>query len=233
LRSHTDTIALEQSDHSERLPSVLAGLFGHSPAPPRALQWGAGRSAIIVLGADGCVLEANAHATAILNRRDALLLYDDRVRAVRGADNDTLQNLLEQALDPSGSSGSMLLPRRGGGRDYLIVVVPQARHHEKLSRGATAVSMIVVDPEGLQEPTADWLQLLFGLTAAEARLALRLFAGRTLGEASAELGTSLATLRVHLAHIFRKTRTSRQVELMRLLMSYPWDELAGLGDPLL
>lgn len=59
---------------------------------------------------------------------------------------------------------------------------------------------------------------MFGLTAAEARVALALFEGLTPREAAVRLSISPHTVHVHLAHIFEKTATNRQAELIRLLM---------------
>jgi DNA-binding CsgD family transcriptional regulator len=48
----------------------------------------------------------------------------------------------------------------------------------------------------------------------------RLVAGDTLAEAAQALGVALATVRTHLAHIFEKTGTSRQAELIRLAAKF-------------
>jgi DNA-binding CsgD family transcriptional regulator len=54
----------------------------------------------------------------------------------------------------------------------------------------------------------------FGLTPAEARLALHLVAGETLRSAEVKLSISYETARTHLKNIFNKTGTSRQAELV-------------------
>jgi DNA-binding CsgD family transcriptional regulator len=63
------------------------------------------------------------------------------------------------------------------------------------------------------------LREIFGLTPAEARLALALFEGLTPAEAAADFGLSLHTVRAQLARVFEKTGASRQSGLMRLMMS--------------
>ena len=59
----------------------------------------------------------------------------------------------------------------------------------------------------------DLLRRHFGLTPAEARLALHLVA-ETLRSAEAKLSITYETARTHLKHIFNKTGTCRQAELV-------------------
>jgi DNA-binding CsgD family transcriptional regulator len=53
---------------------------------------------------------------------------------------------------------------------------------------------------------------------AEAEVALRVMHGADLKQMSEELSVSLSTIRTHLHHIFDKTDTHRQAELVRLLL---------------
>jgi DNA-binding CsgD family transcriptional regulator len=55
----------------------------------------------------------------------------------------------------------------------------------------------------MNEPI-DLLRSHFGLSPAEARLALRLVAGETLRSAAAKLGIAYETARTHLKNIFDK-----------------------------
>lgn len=75
----------------------------------------------------------------------------------------------------------------------------------------TADSEIEVDESALK--TA------FFLTTAEARVAAALVAGENVMAVAVRLGISPETVRTHVKHIFEKTYTTRQAELMKLLMS--------------
>ncbi len=81
-----------------------------------------------------------------------------------------------------------------------------------------AVCVIISDPERQNLLPEKALRNLFGLAPAEARLAVRLARGDELRSAAAELNITYATARTQLAAIFRKTSTSRQGELIRLLL---------------
>ena len=59
----------------------------------------------------------------------------------------------------------------------------------------------------------------FGLTQAEARLALHLVAGETLRSAEVKLDISYETARSRLKSIFDKTKTHRQAELAIVILT--------------
>jgi DNA-binding CsgD family transcriptional regulator len=65
----------------------------------------------------------------------------------------------------------------------------------------------------------DLLKCHFGLTPAEARLALHLVAGETLRSAAVKLSISYETARTSLKKIFGKTRTCRQAELVIVILT--------------
>jgi len=65
------------------------------------------------------------------------------------------------------------------------------------------------------------IRQLFGLSPAESRVAQRLMMGESPEQAAAFLEVTIATARWHLASLYRKTGTSRQAQLVRMLMSAP------------
>ena len=70
----------------------------------------------------------------------------------------------------------------------------------------------------MNEPI-DLLRRHFGLTPAEARLALHLVAGETLRSAEVKLNITYESARTSLKHIFRKTGTCRQAELVIVILT--------------
>jgi DNA-binding CsgD family transcriptional regulator len=71
----------------------------------------------------------------------------------------------------------------------------------------------------LMNESIDLLQRHFGLSTAEARLALRLVMGDTLQSAAVKLDISYETARGHLKNIFNKTGARRQAELVVLIVT--------------
>jgi DNA-binding CsgD family transcriptional regulator len=67
-------------------------------------------------------------------------------------------------------------------------------------------------------PDLESLRRRYGLTKAEADVALRVLDGTGLAPIAEELSISLSTVRTHLRHVFAKTDTHRQAELVRLLL---------------
>jgi DNA-binding CsgD family transcriptional regulator len=75
----------------------------------------------------------------------------------------------------------------------------------------SSVSSTDVEEETLRE--------LFGLTVTEARVATSLTTGLRVAHAARSLGMSVSTFRWHLRHVFAKTCTRRQPQLISLLLS--------------
>jgi DNA-binding CsgD family transcriptional regulator len=73
------------------------------------------------------------------------------------------------------------------------------------------------DLAGLPETAR--LRAEFGLTKAEARLALRVAEGSSLASAAQAFDVKLTTIRSQLQQVFAKTGTSRQTELVAMLLS--------------
>ena len=78
--------------------------------------------------------------------------------------------------------------------------------------------VIVNAPARHVHPPQEILQSLFGLTPAETRLALLVGDGYALREIGEMIGVSSNTLKTQLASIFRKTGTSRQAQVVRLML---------------
>jgi DNA-binding CsgD family transcriptional regulator len=83
--------------------------------------------------------------------------------------------------------------------------------------------VFITDPERLPVPQADHLRQLYGLTRMEASVAVSALRGEGLQAIADELGISPTTARTHLQHVFEKTGTCRQAELVRLILQ------SGLG----
>lgn len=79
--------------------------------------------------------------------------------------------------------------------------------------------MFIVDPEDLEAIDPSALQLLFGFTPAEARLAARLAMGEALPKVASRLGISINTARTLLARASAKTQANSQLSLIQTILS--------------
>lgn len=99
----------------------------------------------------------------------------------------------------------------------VATILPLQNGYRRDATGATkaAAAVFVDNPAGRFEYPGEMVAKLFKLTGAELQLLLGLLDGETLQSASDRLGVSLATAKTHLQHIFAKTGTARQTELVR------------------
>jgi DNA-binding CsgD family transcriptional regulator len=117
----------------------------------------------------------------------------------------------------------MSLPRPGDG-SLLTILVSSVRGRDvgrfaDLSLPDAAVLLFIVDPANRAGVPLAWIVDAYGLTPAEARVALAASSGLTIPETAHQLGLSPNTVKTHLRKIFAKTGTSRQAELARLVAS--------------
>jgi DNA-binding CsgD family transcriptional regulator len=70
-----------------------------------------------------------------------------------------------------------------------------------------------------------YLRRLYGLTAAEAAVAVQIARGEGLQAAADNLRVTLPTVRTHLQRVFAKTQTRRQAELTRVIA----ESVAGIS----
>jgi DNA-binding CsgD family transcriptional regulator len=120
-------------------------------------------------------------------------------------------------------AGSMSLPRPGDG-GLLAILVSSVRGRDvgcfaDLSMPDAAVLLFIVDPANRPGVPLAWLMDAYGLTPAEARVALAASSGLTIPEVARQLNLSPNTIKTHLRKVFAKTGTNRQMELARLVAS--------------
>ena len=113
---------------------------------------------------------------------------------------------------------SSVIDRPESGPD-VVHVLPSHQRADNLAAGRPMGLALIVDPEDELEPASDLLRRLFNLTEAEAEVALHMVRGADLKQVAEDLSVSLATVRTHLHHVFDKTQTHRQAELVRLLLA--------------
>ena len=104
------------------------------------------------------------------------------------------------------------------GGPSIAHVLPLARGNlrTRLMPPATA-AVFVTQSGGRSAAEIDAIANSFDLTPSEARTLEHLAGGATIAETAEALGISTNTARTHLAHIFSKTGTSRQTDLIMLV----------------
>ena len=184
---------------------------------------------IIHLDGRGRIVEANDHARDFLRDGDAICDGDGSLRARFPDDDAVLQRLLGQALPRfggRGASGSMMLRPAAAVPGLVLHVNPVASGETDFFSRRIAALVLVVDRRSRLGVDPDLVEEVLGLTSMEARLAAWLAEGKTVRDVAAMTGRSENTIRWHIQQVFQKLGLSRQMELVRMVLS-----LTGAAEP--
>ncbi len=181
---------------------------------------------IIAVNASGKLLMANHSARKILQENDGLALTRNGIVVIGTPQARQFADLISAAATTGNgfglnAGGALRVERPSGKRPYAVLVSPTHSAGLTCTSQRPTTIIFVSDPEQRPRPAAEVLRSLFALTAAESRVALLLGDGNSPGEIAEMLRVSSNTLKSHLSSIYAKTNTSRQAELVRLLMTLP------------
>lgn len=122
-------------------------------------------------------------------------------------------------LSALGDPREIVQGKRLGADDYLVKPIDYdlllATVHARLRQVARIRSARPVDGPGIDTAT---LSASYGLTPAEARIALALVEGKQPAQIAIVLEISRTTVAFHMRNIFQKTGTNRQAELVALML---------------
>jgi DNA-binding CsgD family transcriptional regulator len=171
----------------------------------------------ILVDAGARILFVNNAAEALLGTGDGLRGKAGRLAAATQAKTMALRGLIASEAD--GIPGGVLaLPCRDGRRLAALVLPLRAETNWLAERPAAIV--FVKDPAAEPLPSAAAIRRLFDLTPTQAALAREILQGDGIEAAAGRLGIARSTARTHLLEVFQKTGTSRQAELVRVLLQH-------------
>lgn len=178
----------------------------------------------IMLDKKGHVLSTNQAANQMLAMHNGVSIVQGKLHTPKVEERRELHRLIERAIAAGGSSNPQVVAgmriTRTGGLDNLGILirsVPVTEWSEAANRPAAII--IMRDSSSKVQGSQELMQRLYGLTPAEAILALKLLEGLTIDEAAYELSISRNTARCQLRAIFAKTGVTRQPELMSLFLT--------------
>ncbi|MGO4706151.1 response regulator [Microvirga sp. 2MCAF38] len=171
-------------------------------------------SGVIFLDSIGQVQHMNRTAQQITQGEDGLVLSAQSLRTTSTASTRSLKQAIHDALGEPNNSSMVTIPRAMH-RPLVLQIYPLSSGD---AAGSPAVAVFVVDPEMRPRLSQEMASRMYDLTRAEARLAVALADGKRLDEIATEFGVSPTTVSFHLQNLFRKTHTSRQADLVALLM---------------
>ena len=233
---HTDSALLEleefaRGSSAERLLRRLSPHLARSQAMRKRLQHLQSQKLIremelawlpfgmVWVDAKLRVLSTNARADSLLRGGDGLLMESQRLRASVAADSERIDHALHAALDPVQRQSRLMALRRHGQTLPLLLSIIPAPEAPGLEDAATGpVALVIIQSPGEAAINLEHLHAIYGFTATERKLAEALLNNQTLESYAESAHVTRHTARTHLAHLFTKTGTSRQAELVRLLM---------------
>lgn len=181
---------------------------------------GALADALLTATADGKVRYCNAAAEARFRLPHFPLAIKDGVLVAKDQNAAALLRLrLIEATQ--GAGGAMRLAFPGSPLEVVhLTLCPLSMRLNAMRHESEPQALILMtDPSKPGLPSAETLQLLFGLTSAEAKLALALAAGKSLEEHAVEARIAMSTVRTQLSNILGKTGARRQGEVVSRVLS--------------
>jgi DNA-binding CsgD family transcriptional regulator len=173
---------------------------------------------VVAICRDGRPLKINRWAAELVSACDGLFVSKNGLEAAQAADNRTLQLCIAGAFEGPGErvAPEIVLVQRESGEPLRVFAhslqsgtAGQAREHSPV---------LVFICENALPSQEQALSNAYGLTTAEARIALMIASGHRLNTVAQQFGVSVSTARTHLQRIFNKTNTQRQVDLVRLIL---------------
>lgn len=171
--------------------------------------------AVFTLDPSGRLIHCNLAGEEVLRRADGLIMLRRRLFAVHPADQTALQAAIGKAAAAREVEASSLLIQRGRGRPYELSLL------SSVAGGRRQVVVVLTDPEGRDVTLPMRLRDLYGLTAAEGEVAVRLAEGASPATLADERAVTVGTIHSQLKVIFVKLGCRRQSELVAIVGNLP------------
>ena len=174
---------------------------------------------VLVNSASG-IVHSNPAAEAMLAAQKPVFVSDHKL----GARNRFATQALHEAVAMA-SAGNSGLGARGAGiplhlagdAPAVAYVLPVETGGPRQSSHNASAAIFISTASHSMPPPEGALRTLFGLTAGEARILLKIGAGAAPADIADESGVSINTVRAQMAQVFAKTGTSRQAELVKIV----------------
>lgn len=203
---------------SNRLAAAgaLVRALGFARADAAMAAFDASGTAILLIDRQGQTIRANQAAERALGH--GVQIANKRLTSFDRDATSNFERALHRLLWRRSSTSLLppvLLPRHD--RRPLLVYLLRLDAVTIDAFSPCQAVVVLVDPDRRIATPQEDLRALFGLTAAEARLAGALAAGTGLDDCADILKISKETARSQLKRVFSKTETQRQAELVALL----------------
>ena len=179
-------------------------------------------SAVYLTDRHGRIIHMNRAAERQVSASNAIRVENNHLVPVDRRARLTLAKAIDQATadeaDLPTSAFTLALPEQD--KPGLIAAILPLAHSDRQSLcGTSTAAIFVQDTTVMGRSIGEAFAKLHGLTASELRVLLALAPGLSIKKVAAMLGVCETTARTHLQHIYSKTGTSKQSELIHMFMS--------------
>jgi DNA-binding CsgD family transcriptional regulator len=186
---------------------------------------------LILVSSTGRVVHANTSGLAMLDEGSVIRGKGGKLTATDTPGDRVLQDIFLSAAGGDaaiGGRGAAVPLTSSDGERYIAHVLPLTSGARRTAGIAhAAVAALFVRKAALDMPhPLEAIAKAFKLTPAEMRVLMMIVQVGGVPEVALVLGTSETTVKTHLQHIFAKTGTSRQADLVKLVAGY-MSPLAG------
>jgi len=181
-------------------------------------------SAVYLTDRHARVVFMNSVAQRQVKTSNALRIDNNRLTAINREARAALARAIDGAsideAETSTSGFTLALPEEEQ-VGLVATILPLSRGERRNICGAfdATAAIFVQDPFVAPPFPGEAFAKLYGLTGSELRVLLAMAPGLSVKEAAEVLGVGETTAKTHLQHIYEKTGTSKQTELMHLFMS--------------
>ena len=180
------------------------------------------RIGVLHLDRRGRILAANDRARGLLRHGEGLSDEEGVLQARAPDDQGRLARLVAEALPTSGAvpvSGSMLLGRVSGLPPFVVHVKPVGVPQPDYGARHVAALVLLVEPGSHPRLDPALVGTTLGLTPAESQVAVWLADGKSVRDMATATDLTEGAIYWHLKQIYQKLPISRQVDLVRLVLS--------------
>jgi DNA-binding CsgD family transcriptional regulator len=208
--------------HFQRALQLQLGLAGvDGPPTGSAEMLNRLRQGVLLVDAAARVTFANSAGERMLRAGGGVFAGRDGLRAETLGETRQLRRIIADCAQPGdelGGAGGRLRLSREDRAPLTVLVIPHRARFAWIGVARPRAIVFITDPEEASAVRRESLRQDFGLTPAEAGFTREVLKADGLQAAADRLGISLTTARTHLAHVFDKTGTRRQAELVRLIL---------------
>ena len=180
---------------------------------------------VMFLREDGILAWANPQAEAELASQQLIKIQSGRLCAVNSHFAADLSGAIRSVFQTKGAA-SVPVHMRADGTPCMMYLTPLSEDVSEtasdftMTRENSAMIMVKLKtPPEVSAQSREALQSYYALTGRQVDVALRLADGDTIADIAAGELLSVGTVRNHVKAIFEKTGTSRQTELVKLVLT--------------